>query len=173
VSTDDGLRSQDEVRRPGELVVRVGTVADAAAFAALRRRWGGTSEADDDLEQRIAAFLAAEGERRTTWLAELDDQAVGMVSLFEYRRMPWPGRSDSRWGYVGNMFVREDCRRRGIGAALIARLVETAEQRAYARLVVSPSPDALALYHGAGFVPADGDGDAGELLLARTGRGGR
>jgi hypothetical protein len=40
-----------------------------------------------------------------------------MVSLFEYRRVPEPGRKDTRWGYVSNMFVREDSRNRGTGSA--------------------------------------------------------
>ena len=55
----------------------------------------------------MAGWLAAEGERRTTWLAVLDEAPVGMASLFEYRRMPRPGLPDSRWGYVSNMFVPE------------------------------------------------------------------
>jgi hypothetical protein len=54
----------------------------------------------------MTAWLADEGERRTTWLAELDAAPVGMASMLECRRMPWPGRPDSRWGYVSNMFVR-------------------------------------------------------------------
>jgi GNAT superfamily N-acetyltransferase len=119
-------------------------------------------------DRRMAAWLAAEGERRTTWLASADDVPIGMGSLFEYRRMPRPGRPDSRWGYVSNMFVREEFRDRGIGSALLARIVAAAGQRTYARLVVSPSRRALAFYGRAGFRVAD-DRAGGDLLLVRPG----
>jgi GNAT superfamily N-acetyltransferase len=92
-----------------------------------------------------------------------------MASLFEYRRMPKPGREDSRWGYVGNLFVREDSRNRGIGTALLAAVTAAAEARSYARLVVSPSVEALSLYRRAGFVAPTGTADA-DLLLTRPGR---
>ena len=104
-----------------DLVIRVADGADVAALAELRALWSADTEPDRDFSERLASWMAAEGERRTTWLAALVDRPVGMASLFEYRRMPKPGREDSRWGYVGNMFVREDSRNRGIGAALLSR----------------------------------------------------
>lgn len=115
----------------------------------------------------MATWLEAEGHRRTTWLGFENGQAVAMVSLFEYRRMPKPGQPRSAWGYVSNLFVREAFRRRGIAAALLAELVAEASRRHYARLLVAPSHEALPLYRRAGFVwPGEGGGD---LLLVRPG----
>jgi hypothetical protein len=97
-----------------DLVVRVADAHDIGAIASLRELWTGISAAEDpDFEARMAAWLAAEGDRRTTWLAALDASPVGMASIFEYRRMPRPGHPSARWGYVSNMFVREDIRNRG------------------------------------------------------------
>jgi GNAT superfamily N-acetyltransferase len=153
-----------------DVVVRVAGAGDAGALAALRALWSAEAGADAGFERRMAGWLAAEGERRTTWLAGLEGAPVGMASMFEYRRMPRPGRPDSRWGYVSNMFVREALRNRGIGSALLGAVIATADERRYARLVLSPSARALPFYRRAGFlVPDEGVGD--DRLLVRPGRG--
>jgi GNAT superfamily N-acetyltransferase len=152
------------------VAIRVAGGADAAALAELRARWVADIEPEPDFPERMAAWMAAEGERRTTWLAVAVDRPVGMASLFEYRRMPKPGREDSAWGYVGNLFVCEDCRNRGIGSALLAEVTAAAEERCYARLVVSPSAEALSLFGRAGFV-RPGDARNADLLLLRPGTG--
>ena len=69
--------------------------------------------------------------------------------------MPRPGRPDSRWGYVSNMFVLAQFRRRGIGTALLSTIISAAQERSYARLVLSPSQEALSFYQEAGFVVPD------------------
>jgi GNAT superfamily N-acetyltransferase len=109
-----------------------------------------------------------EGDRRTTWLATLAGAPVGMTSLFEYRRMPRPGQPDSSWGYVSNVFVREDVRDRGIGSALLAALVAAADERGYVRLVLSPQERALPFFRRAGFVFA-GEAAGDHRLLVRPG----
>jgi GNAT superfamily N-acetyltransferase len=152
------------------VVIRVAGEADAAALAQLRARWVADVEPESDFPERMAAWMATEGERRTTWLALAVDRPVGMVSLFEYRRMPKPGRKDSAWGYVGNLFVREESRNRGIGSALLARVTAAADQRCYARLVVAPSTDAVSVFSRAGFV-VPGDVSNADVLLQRPGSG--
>jgi GNAT superfamily N-acetyltransferase len=150
----------------GDVVVRVAGTGDVAAIAALRALWSAGGAADPAFEGRMAAWLAGEGDRRTTWLASLGAAPVGMASLFEYRRMPRAGRPDSRWGYVSNMFVREDVRDRGIGSALLTTIISAAGDRGHARLVLSPSPRSLPFYRRAGFtVPDDSAGD--HRLLVR------
>jgi GNAT superfamily N-acetyltransferase len=128
-----------------------------------------TPEAGDDpgFASRMSAWLLLEGDRRTTWIATLGASPVGMGSVFEYRRMPRPGQPDSRWGYVGNMFVREDVRNRGIGSALLGAIIAAADERRYARLVLSPSARALPFFCRAGFsIAEEGAGD--HRLLVRA-----
>ena len=155
---------------PSGVVIRVAGQADSGALAHLRALWSGDSDEDPEFESRMAGWLAAEGARRTTWLAAVADRPVGMASLFEYRRMPKPGRADSRWGYVSNVFVRDDHRRRGIGSALLAAVIAAADERSYARLVVSPSRSALSLYRRGGFV-VPGEAAGADALLVRPGPG--
>jgi GNAT superfamily N-acetyltransferase len=154
-----------------DVVVRVADAADVGALATLRSLSNAGPANDPDFEKRMAAWLAVEGDRRTTWLAALGDSPIGMASLFEYRRMPRPGQPDSRWGYVGNVFVRDDFRNRGIGSALLAAIITAADERRYARLVLSPSARARPFFRRAGFiVPDDAAGD--DRLLVRASRPG-
>lgn len=89
--------------------------------------------------------------------------------MLEYRRMPRPGRPQSRWGYVSNMFVRKDVRNRGIGSMLLSAVIAVAEERGYARLVLSPSERAVRFYRRAGFTVPD-EAAAPDRLLVRHGR---
>jgi GNAT superfamily N-acetyltransferase len=146
-----------------DVTVTVAGDGDGGAIAGLRAAWSDGSE--PGFERRMEAWLAAEGDRRTTWLATLDGVPVGMASLFEYRRMPRPGRPDSRWGYLSNMFVREELRGRGIGSALLEAVVDAADARGYARIVLSPALRAARFYERAGFVVPDERADGDRLLV--------
>jgi GNAT superfamily N-acetyltransferase len=151
-----------------ELEVRMAGAGDVGALAWLRALWTAGEGEEPGFEARMAAWVEAEGDRRTTWLAELDGSPVGMGSLFEYRRMPRPGQADVRWGYVSNMFVREELRGRGVGSALLEAIVAAADGRGYAHLVLSPTARAVPFYRRAGFVvPDDAAGD--DRLLVRRG----
>ena len=161
---------------PDDLVIRVAGATDIRAIASLRLAWDDGPGADPnpdpdehpDFERHLAEWIVQEGERRTIWLAELAGESVGIATLYEFRRMPRPGRMDSRWGYLGNMFVRADCRNRGVGSALIRAVIASAEQRRYVRVVLSPTARSVPFYRRAGFV--DADGAAGERLLMRPNR---
>jgi GNAT superfamily N-acetyltransferase len=151
---------------PSGIIVRVTTSGDGGAIASLRALWKTDGPPPSHFEARVAAWLAEDGDRRTTWLATADGQAIGMASLFEYRRMPSPAEPDSAWGYVAHLFVRPDLRRHGIGSALVDAIVAAAERRGYARLIVSPSRDALVLFGRRGFVTAGGS-PGNDCLLVR------
>lgn len=146
-------------------MVRTADTEDVAAIADLRSLWTG-DPSGAEFERHVSDWLSDEGDRRTIWLAWVTAQPVGMASLFEYRRMPQPGRPASSWGYVGNMFVREEFRSRGVGSALMAALITAAEQRGYARLVLSPSDEGVRFYQRAGFVVPD-ESAGGDRLLVR------
>lgn len=150
-----------------DLVIRVAGADDAGMLADLRAMWTGGVLGDPGFEAEIARWLESEGERRTSWLAMIAGQAIGMASLFEYRRMPRPGRLASRWGYISNMFVREEVRNRGVGSALLEAVTVAAGERDYVRLVLSPSPESVEFYRRAGFVEPDGGTGADRLLVRR------
>ncbi len=149
---------------PG-VVVRIVDRADVPAVAELRSLWSAGTAPDRAFEERLGDWVASEGDRRTTWIAWAGDLAVGMASMLEYRRMPHPGRPDSRWGYISNMFVRSESRDRGIGSMLLEALIAAARERGYVRLVLSPSERSLSLYQRAGFTSPDQTAGAARLLV--------
>jgi GNAT superfamily N-acetyltransferase len=149
-----------------QVVIGIADVGDAGVVAGLRSQWSAGVDADAVFEQRMSDWLASERERRTTWLARVDGVPVGMASMLEYRRMPRPGRPDSRWGYIGNMFVLRDRRGRGIGSAVLGELISVAQARGYTRLVLSPSERSIDFYRRAGFVWPD-QSAGGDRLLVR------
>ena len=151
-----------------DVLVRVAGTGDAPAIAQLRALFLDAPATGEAFTREVAEWLDEEGERRATWLAERDGIAVGMASLFEYRRMPKPGLPLSRWGYVSNMFVREEARDAGVGTALLDALIAAAEERGYARLVLSPAERAIPFYRRAGFTVPAGDH---RLLVRPAGAG--
>ncbi len=92
---------------------------DIPALAQLRRQWAeeqaGRPLEDNGFDDQFAQWYAAESSRRTTFLAEIDSDAVGMVNLALFERMPRPGLPASRWGYLSNAFVLPEYRSRGVG----------------------------------------------------------
>jgi GNAT superfamily N-acetyltransferase len=144
---------------PGETAVRLASVADAAALAALRAEWStGSANVDAVFVDRFENWLRAESDRKLTWVGDADGAVVGMLNLSVFRRMPKPGRPDgapgTSWGYVSNVYVTPAQRKGGLGTLLVAEAVRYARAVGMARLVLNPSDMAAPLYARAGFVPA-------------------
>ena len=138
--------------------IRQADERDTTALAALRRAWSEEQAGhplDDDLfEEDFARWFAVEASRRAAFVAELDGEAIGMVNLALFERMPRPGRPASRWAYLGNAFVLAAHRDRGIGTTLLDAAVAHARERRCARIVLSPSERSVSFYQRAGFGPA-------------------
>ena len=152
--------------RPGSAesrpcLVRLATAGDVPALAGLRAisdrepsRSGDVDAAGDAaFVHRFASWYAAEPHRRF-WIAEIEQHPVGMLNMLEFVRMPRPGRPESRWGYIANVFVLPAHRDAGIGRWLLEAAIGWANARDYARVVLSPSPRSVPLYARMGFQPA-------------------
>ena len=142
-----------------EPVIRMAGAADSAALAALRRAW--TAEQygpvdDEGFEARFLDWYERESARRVAWLAEAAGEAVGMMNLAVFERMPSPGRDAGSWGYLSNAFVLAAHRDQGIGSLLLRALLAHADAREYVRIVLRPSGRAIPFYERLGF-SADND----------------
>ncbi|MGY1843829.1 GNAT family N-acetyltransferase [Modestobacter sp. SYSU DS0875] len=140
------------------IAVRRAGPDDSDQVAALRQAWteedAGGPVADDDFEDRLGDWLAAEADRRVVLLAEEDGRPVGMVNLAFFTRMPRPGRPASSWCYLGNAFVVAARRSAGIGARLLSAAEDLARERGCVRIVLSPTERSRPLYERSGFGPA-------------------
>jgi len=144
--------------RSGEVrIADLERAGDVEALASLRERWVRErrgSDPDPSFRDRFAAWLQAEGPRRTFWLAE-EDEPIGMVNLLIFERMPAPGDDAGRWGYLGNMFVVAERRGAGVGRALLDALVAHADAAGLERVVLRPTERSIPFYRRAGFGAAD------------------
>jgi GNAT superfamily N-acetyltransferase len=164
----------DDSERRLDAVVRLASSVDDRAIASLRRAWteerAGRGPIDDpDFEPAFLAWADDERSRRISWLAEVDGQAVGMLNLVLFTRMPRPVPEEGpaplgQWGYIANNFVLAERRNLGIGSQLLATAVAYADEHDFARIVLTPSEQSIPYYSRAGFVPAT-------ALLVRPGRG--
>lgn len=130
-----------------------------AASAVAELRWSWAQESDDAIGpwRGEPSFIAAvrswtDDPQRTVWVAHAPDQAVGMVCLTEYTRMPSPRTSAAgSWGYLGHLFVRPEYRGAGIGAQLVDCVLRAAEHRGYRKVILSPTERSIPLYSRHGF----------------------
>ena len=90
---------------------------------------------------------------RITWVCERDGALCGEISLVFDENDPEYTIPEQR-AYVSRLIVRKDCRRQGIGKALLQHLTEQARQRGLRELTIGVNLDnflALKLYAGMGF----------------------
>jgi ribosomal protein S18 acetylase RimI-like enzyme len=137
------------------LTVRRLTVADVADFRAIRlaalqgapEAFGSTYEVE--ATRPLAAF--EEGLAASIVLgAYVDGRIAGMVGLH-----PDTGRKTRHKATLWGMYVRPEARSLGVGAALVAELIEAAEDvvEQITLMVVQDNATAIALYRRFGFEP--------------------
>ena len=91
-----------------------------------------------------------------SWLATTDRDVVGIVSLVIFDAPPRPEERRDADGYVVNMHVVPEHRRRGIGRRLIERCMRDAEAEGVRRFTLHATADGRPLYESLGFVDEPG-----------------
>ena len=91
--------------------------------------------------------------KRVTWVCEQNGALLGEISLVLDMNDPEYTIPHKR-AYVSHLIVKKDCRRQGIGSALVTYLIEQAKQMGLQELSIGVDLDnfaALRLYAKAGF----------------------
>jgi len=137
-------------------VVRLADDSDLPAVTQLRRRWALSQGGGDEpgFEDRVRDWWRDQGERRCTWVAWAGSVPVGLVNVTVYERMPRPGEQSLKWAYVGQVYVHDAHRRRGLGRTLMTEVITWAREQGMVRLVLNPSEMSVGMYRSLGFRPA-------------------
>ena len=145
------------------LVIRPAAAADRAALdeqAQLLNRYEEPFAHDRRLDaaggvESVATLLARTAEGGALLVAELDGRVVGHMALWFERMPPFVREALRDYAYLGDLFVREAHRGRGIGRALIAEAERLARARGAARILlgVLPGNPAEAVYRKLGYRP--------------------
>ncbi|MDI6098878.1 GNAT family N-acetyltransferase [Actinoplanes sp. NEAU-A12] len=126
------------------MIVRMAGMADVAALAELR------DVAPGDLAA-FAGWLAAHAQTHLPFVAEIDGHVVGAAWLHVAQRVPGNGSLDRWYGDVQSVMVREECRNRGVGAALMAAILAEARVRDLLHVTVHSGRRAVDFYLRNGF----------------------
>lgn len=140
---------------PDVRIRRAGT-EDALVVAALHlqsaRDLGQPSE--PGFLDRFAEVWLASRPDHPTWIAESRGEHAGVLSTRRLRPLPYPGRPDISWLYVGTAFVAPEHRKRGIGRALIEGMLEWCRTTDVKWVRLSVDPSQHEYYRRLGFTPA-------------------
>ena len=146
----------------GVAVILPATLGDIDTLAALRVAMLGEEEPEttpaameevrlQTVEYLLESLTAADV---LAWVAVQDEEAVGMVILSLFRLPPNTWCPQGNTGYVSGLYVRPECRRRGIARALMDTLLAQANAAGCQRLLLHATSQGRALYESLGFRPS-------------------
>src|SRR5205085_8803187 len=135
-------------------LIRLATDADLAAINDIYNHYVPTStctyqEEPETMEARQIWFHR-HGPKYPVTVAEIDGAIVGWGSL-----SPYHTRSAYRFSVENSVYVRQDMQRHGIGAALLADLIERARAAGHRTIIAdidSEQTRSIALHERFGFI---------------------
>jgi ribosomal protein S18 acetylase RimI-like enzyme len=136
--------------RAPDFAIRQATAADIPAITAMYR-FDGFVHAQGDPARAAFYFAVVKDAGGVVLVAVEGDMVIGHLELLLCREAPPLGQ----YGYLEALEVRADCRRRGVGRALVEEAKQITRRTGGARLeTVAEDRIAGALYTATGFQPA-------------------
>ena len=144
---------------PSGYAIRRATLADTAIIAAHRRAMFeeiGSTQNLDLVERAFAEWLPSRLD--TTyfhWLATHDDRPIGSAGVLLLDWPPSPRDPRGGLGFIYNVYVEREHRRRGIARATLELLHQWAHDRNLGALALHASEDGRPLYETLGYEPTN------------------
>ena len=142
-----------------EYQIRQATFKDAPELARLRWEFSEGEAAGttfDEFRDGFTRFLNEAFCRNNwnVWVAEQNNRLIANVFVHQVLRVPRPGQTQDRWGYVTNVFVAPEFRSQGLGSELFQTIIGWAREQGLELLLVWPSDESVPFYERLGFVRA-------------------
>lgn len=142
-------------------MIRLATIGDVAALTRLRLalfvEGGELGSADDDPElagQTADAFAHSLMQQNMLhWVCDTQGDVIAAASLALLTRLPYPGNSAGREGYLHNVYVEPTHRRCGIARTLVQTILHNTSALGVGRVWMHASPMGAQLYRELGFAP--------------------
>lgn len=137
-----------------DLTIRPAVPADAGAISAIYNHYVRTStctfqEEPETLAERLAWLERHRGGHVALVAEEADGGIAGWASL-----SPFHARSAYRFTVEDSVYLRDDCRGRGLGRLLLGRLMDAAHSGGFRNviaLICAEQEASIALHRRAGF----------------------
>lgn len=84
-------------------------------------------------------------------LAEEDGRIVGTAIVFYYQSVPSVFNVSGKNAYITSMYVKEECRRKGIATIMLQQLIDNAKKKGYSIIMLNASEMGKGLYKKLGF----------------------
>jgi GNAT superfamily N-acetyltransferase len=110
-----------------------------------------------EIADAIRAYFAQEmpAGRYVAFIAEAGQYAVGCGGLAFYVRPPYCGNLSGKEVYLMGMYTIPEWRGKGVGTALVGKLLEYARAQGVGKVWLHTEPGARSLYGRAGFCSND------------------
>lgn len=92
-----------------------------------------------------------------TWLAEIDNEIIATSGLSFLQKPPHFINMTGKFAYIMNMYTKPKWRRKGIGLALLEKLIKEIKIKGIKSVVLHATPFGRPLYEKYGFRENDGD----------------
>lgn len=144
---------------PAGYAIRRATLADTAIIAAHRRAMFeeiGSTQNLDLVERAFADWLPSRLDATYFhWLATHDARPIGSAGVLLLDWPPSPRDPRGGLGFIYNVYVEREHRRRGIARATLELLHQWAHERDLGALALHASEDGRPLYETLGYEPTN------------------
>ncbi len=92
-----------------------------------------------------------------SWLAENENKIIATSGLSFLQRPPYFLNITGKFAYIMNMYTKPTWRRKGIGSALLEKLIKEIKRKGIQLVVLHATPSGIKLYEKYGFRGSDSD----------------